>query len=119
MSAFRLTLAAALALLAACADVGRGELEGRLQGLVGLGEPQLIQRMGGVPTRVVEQGRTRYLSWMLLWPERPGGTVTPAEAQAEGRFCEATFALEDGRVAGYGLRGERCGPDAWPDAARA
>ena len=113
----RLTLAAALALLAACADVGRGELEAKLQGLVGLGEPELIRRMGGVPTRVVEQDSTRYLSWVLLWPRQAGGSVSRAEAEAEGRFCETTFALEQGRVAGYGLRGERCGQDGWPRLA--
>lgn len=119
MPVLRLTLAAALALLAGCADSGRGDLEARLQGLVGLGEPELARRMGGVPTRVVEQGSTRYLSWVLFWPAQAGGAIVPAEAEEEGRFCETTFALEQGRVAGYGLRGERCGRDGWPRLAPA
>ncbi len=114
---YRPVICAALALLAACGESGRTELEARLQRLVGMGEPQLIQRMGGVPTREVEQGRTRYLSWVLLWPSRPGAAVRRAEAEAEERLCEATFALEEGRVAGYGLRGERCGHGAWPELA--
>jgi hypothetical protein len=119
MRPIRLVLAASLALLAACGEGPREQLEGRLQGLVGASETDLVRRMGGEPTRVVEQGSTRYVSWTILWPTYPNGPVVPEEAEQAGRFCETTFAVEQGRVAGYGLRGEGCGQGGFPRVAPA
>lgn len=117
MRAIALTLAASLALLAGCEDAGRAGLEARLQRLVGGSEAELVRRMGAPPTRVVEQGSTRYVSWMFSWPQEgvPQGAGT---GEAE-RFCETTFAVEQGRVAGYGLHGDWCGRGGHPRVAPA
>ena len=112
-------LAAALALLSACADgrTAQGDLEARLQGLVGVPERDLVRRMGTSPTRVLEQGGTRYVSWLFAWPgTRRDGAAEPEETAP---FCEATFAVEQGLVAGYGLRGDRCGWGGHPRVAPA
>lgn len=118
MHAIRLGLAVSLVLLGACAETRTGELEARLQGLVGARESDLVRRMGTVPTRVVEQGDTRYVSWLYAWPGTPQGGPA-ADPDEPAPFCEATFAVEQGRVAGYGLRGDRCGWGGYPRVAPA
>ncbi len=123
MSSTRIALAALIAapLLAGCVDSGRVGQEARLQTLVGGSEDDLVRRMGAAPSRVSEQGSLRYLSWMHYWPEQGHGAIAPTREPGESgrvaRFCETTFAVEQGRVAGYSLRGDSCGWGGYPRVA--
>jgi hypothetical protein len=112
---------AALPLLAGCVNSAQVGQEARLQSLVGNSEQDLVRRMGAAPTRVTEQGGLRYVSWMHYWPEQGAMATTPpvqpAGAVPTTRFCETTFAVDQGRVAGYSMRGDYCGWGGYPRVA--
>jgi len=124
----RIALAAlaGVPLVAGCVDPNEVALEARLQTLVGGSEADLVRRLGAAPTQVVDRGGIRYLSWMYFWPVQPYGTVAAAPSAVpygapdrSNRFCETTFAVEQGRVAGYSLRGDWCGWGGYPHVAPA
>jgi|GEM_PF-1405225 len=118
-----LTALMSLPLLAGCVDSSRVGLDSRLRTLVGGSEQDLVRRIGAAPTRVSEQGGLRYITWMHYWPEQAYGAVAtvptraPGEAERIARFCETTFAVDQGRVAGYSLRGDYCGWGGYPRVA--
>jgi hypothetical protein len=122
MSSIRIALAVVIAvpLLAGCVDSGRVGQEARLQTLVGGSEQDLVRRMGSPASKVTEQGGPRYMSWMHSWPGQSPGMMAmpsdrmPGDAVGAARFCETTFALDQGRVAGYSLRGDSCGWGGYP-----
>ncbi len=125
MTSTRIALAVMMAvpLLAGCVDSARVGQEARLHTLVGGSEQDLVRRMGAAPSQVNEQRGLRYLSWMHYWPEQSPGAMAvapsraPGDAGASTRFCETTFAVEQGRVAGYSLRGDSCGWGGYPRVA--
>jgi hypothetical protein len=106
-------------LLAACSD----ELAARqayLNQFVGHPEPQLVQQMG-VPDRSYETGGVKYLAYderrLNIVPPAPPYNVGPWYGYYGGAFpaqvveltCETTFAVTDGVVKSYTLRGNACG----------
>jgi len=116
--------------LAGCATGGVAEVEARLGELVGVAEAELVRRVG-VPQRVHEANDRRFLAYVEYWPGMPaprfaafgvggwyhgglgmgfGHSIPPAPE----RFCEATFEVNAGRVAGFQLRGTACGWSGWP-----
>ena len=117
--------------LAGCATTGRQELEARLAGLVGASEAELVRRVG-VPARVHEAEGRRFLAYVERWPDvayapwagfgggywgRGGGFGMGygfAAPQLIERYCEATFEVSGGRVAGFSLRGSSCGWSGFP-----
>jgi hypothetical protein len=123
MRRIALVALASLPLVAGCVDPNKVGLEARLQTLVGGSEQDLVRRLGAAPTQVVERGGIRYVSWMYFWPEQSYGAVamapsaTPGAADRTTRFCEATFAVEQGRVGGYSLRGDWCAWGGYPRVA--
>jgi hypothetical protein len=107
--------------LAACA---RGPtIDERLSSYVGRTELELVQTLG-VPNRNYETGGQRFLQYeeqrtVALPGGYVGGPIGPYRRGYYGGFgfsptiyapvqCDVTFALRDGRVAGYVYRGEGC-----------
>ena len=128
-----IVLAAAFLVLAGCATTGRPELEARLGELMGVPEAELVRRVG-VPARVHDAEGRRFLAYVELWPDvaympwtsfgaghfgRGGGMGIGmgygfGSPQFIDRYCEATFEVSQGRVAGFALRGSSCGWSGWP-----
>ena len=111
-------LAASLALtLAACAAPGP-TLEQRLATFVNRSESELVAQLG-VPVRSYETEGRRFLLF-----EQNSTVMVPGDPWAYGYWgmrrpwavpssyavvrCEMTFALREGRVEGFTLRGEGC-----------
>lgn len=88
---------------------------------IGQPEPVLIQQMG-VPARTYETGGTKYLAYdesrTDILPSAPSwGYGAPYLGWYGGAFppqvvtltCETTFAVSDGVVRSFNLRGNACG----------
>lgn len=116
--------------LAGCASGGVEDVEARLGQLVGVPEAELVRRLG-VPQRVHDADGRRFLAYVEYWPAMPspryaafgmggwhrggmgmgfGYSIPPSSE----KFCEATFEVNAGRVAGFALRGTACGWSGWP-----
>ena len=114
-------LATAL-LLAGCVNTARVEREAYLTQFVGQPEDELVRQMG-VPTRTLETGGRKFLAYvqarMELYRPTPMfgafggggigymGSIRPTEMTE--RFCETTFELANGKVAGVRMHGNDCG----------
>jgi hypothetical protein len=121
----------ALLALAGCGTDGWQETEARLGALVGVPEAELVRRVG-VPARVHETEGRRFLAYVEHWQDLAyapwggfgtrmygrGGVfgmgVGGGSFQYADRYCEATFEVAEGRVAGVILRGNACGWSGWP-----
>jgi len=128
-----MVVAVAFLVLAGCASSGRPELEARLGELMSIPEAELVRRVG-VPARVHEAEGRRFLAYVELWPDVAytpwtsigighfgrGGGIGMGMGSSFGspqfidRYCEATFEVAEGRVAGFALRGSSCGWSGWP-----
>ena len=103
---YRRGLFLALAVLAGCAETGRSGFQARMGTLVGSGEADLLARMGAPAFDHTYQGQ-RTLGYAERWTEmymQPWGGW-----QEVTRLCEVTFAMAEGRVAGFRTRGSGCG----------
>ena len=107
----------ALVLLAGCVD-HRAEREAIAGSFIGQSEAVLVQQ-AGPPTRVVEAGGKRFLVYEerrvdIVTPPYYGGWARPYgwggayPAQAIEYVCETSFEISDGKVTGYGLKGNAC-----------
>lgn len=133
--AMRRAALVALLVLGSCANTWRTELQARLTPLVGVGEDDLVRRMG-VPNRTFETGDRRFLAYVERWPDvvvtpfvgfggyygAPGfgyGWGYAPWPQPVERQCEITFELAERQVLGFTLRGSACGWGSWPIIAPA
>ena len=108
-------------LIAACAADMLQQREAEAAAFIGHSEDDLV-RQHGVPTRVVDAGRRRFLAYEEVRNHyvRP----VPAFTRRWSRFgyglelfpeqmlvltCETTFEVADGRVAAVRLHGDGCG----------
>jgi hypothetical protein len=107
-------------LLSGCVDQ-LARRQALLDRFVGRPEPELVQQLG-VPARTYETGGVKYLAYdeskLEIVPEVPfgagpwwaygayGGGFPP---QIINLVCETTFAVADGVVKSYTLRGDACG----------
>lgn len=118
-------LAAVLAVaVAGCADTARQGAEQRLSALVGVSEQELVRRMGA-PTRVGEEDGQRVVVYYQYWPDfaffgtRSDDDALQATPGLIDRYCETRFAVAQGRVEGFALRGSACGWGGYPVIAPA
>jgi len=114
----RIILLLVAGLLAGCVDQ-LAKREAYLKQFIGQPEAAVVQAMG-VPTRSIETGGVKYLAYtehrVDIVPGTPsygpwfsgwyGGGFPPQVVEWN---CETTFAITDGKVANYTLRGNACG----------
>jgi hypothetical protein len=116
----RRTLLVLALLLGGCVNL-LAQREAFLQQFVGKPDSVLVQQLG-VPTRSYETGGVKYLAYtesrVDLVPSTPalgfgppfwgwyGGGFPP---QVVNLVCETTFAVTDGTVRSFTLRGNACG----------
>jgi hypothetical protein len=107
--------------LAGCVDT-LARRQALLNEFVGRPEPEVVQQLG-VPDRTYETGGVKYLAYdesrMQIVPGVPAFGAGPwwAYGAYGGGFppelinlvCETTFAVADGVVKSYTLRGNACG----------
>ena len=118
----RWTLAAlGVAMLAGgCADSGRVELDRRLAPLIGISEADLTRRLELPPTKVSEVDGTKYIAYYQYWPDilimqfRPQNAPVYNVPNQIDRYCEITYAVRGGKVAGYTYQGDACGWGGYP-----
>jgi hypothetical protein len=113
----RLVLIVLTGLLGGCVDQ-LAMRQQQLSQLVGRPEAELIQMMG-VPSRSYESGGVKYLAYtdgrvevVPAFPYNPPPWVWYGPAfppQVVTLVCETTFAVSDGLVRSYTLRGNACG----------
>jgi hypothetical protein len=108
-------------LLAGCVNQ-LAQRQAYLDRFVGHPEPELVQQLG-VPNRTYETGGLKYLAYdenrIQLVPTLPPYGPGPGWAfgsygggwppQVVNLNCETTFAVADGMVKSYTLRGNACG----------
>lgn len=118
---FAVLLAAVL--VTGCANQAQETVRSRLGALVGAPEQDLARRLGE-PTRVYEADGRKFVAYYKYWPDFVYG-FRPIDAPVYGasnlidRFCETTFLVAQGRVAGFTLRGSSCGWGGYPVIAPA
>lgn len=138
MRALLVALTLVLTLLPGCANHALEDLEARLGTLMGASEEDLVRRMG-VPSRSYDTEGRKFLAYLERWSDP---VVTPhvgfgggfghrgfhgaglgygfnGYSQTIERFCETTFEVVRGKVAGYALRGSSCGWGGLPVIAPA
>jgi hypothetical protein len=118
----RVALILLAGLLAGCTNM-LAVRQAQLNLLIGRTEGQLVQQMG-VPNRMIETGGIKYFAYVEggvevspalpaypygspYWGGWYGGSTLPP--QVISTMCETTFALVNGVVASYTLRGNACG----------
>jgi hypothetical protein len=114
----RFVLLLVAGLLAGCVNQ-RAQRDAYLSQFIGQPESTLVQAMG-VPARSIEAGGVKYLAYsehkIDVVPGTPiygpwpygwyGGGLPPQVVEWN---CETTFAVADGKVTNYTLRGNACG----------
>ncbi len=102
--------------LAGCAH--GPSLQSRLAGYIGAPESLLVARLG-VPQRQITVNGVSYLAYLLRYDTQamplgpapwwgPGWGPAWGPVAVQSWACEATFAVREGKVQGFTLRGNDC-----------